>query len=184
MPAAAVEARFAFATGLCYPRAMRRLGGVVVMVVALVVPGVAHAVLTAQTLAGSWTGTWKNLRFKTARGTFTIVISAPDDNTIVIDASQADFGCGALTAPVTLVKGVDWSESVATGTFGTPPGPTLMLTYDDATRTLTGVGANCHGSWTAKGRVKKNLKKFKAVTITTLTDTTKAKSRVKAHKLP
>jgi hypothetical protein len=130
------------------------------VMVAALVPRAAGAFDT-QTLAGTWTGTWKNLKIKGVGGPFSVVITATDANTITVDASGADFGCGALAAPVTLLRGIDWTDTGASRTFGT-----ITLTYDDRTRKLVGTGSNCHGPWTAKGRVNKKLIKFKGRSVT------------------
>lgn len=152
----------------------------VLLVVALAAVVPAHAIaFEATTLAGTWTGTWKNLRFQGVGGPFTIIISAPDANTIVVDASGADFGCGGLATPVTLLKGVDWTDTGGTQTFGT-----IALTYDEPTRKLTGTGSNCHGTWTAKGKVKKSLLKLKGRSVTTLFGGGKAASKVRALRTP
>jgi hypothetical protein len=137
-------------------------------------PGAARA-FSSDTLAGTWSGTWKNLKFKGVGGPFTIVITAPDANTIVVDASGANFGCGALVAPVTLVKGVDWNDGGGTKAFDT-----ITLTYDEAKRTLTGTGGNCHGTWTARLKLKRSLKKGKGRSVTTLFGGGKAPSKVRA----
>ncbi|HYR95144.1 MAG TPA: hypothetical protein VEM57_00355 [Candidatus Binatus sp.] len=153
----------------------RRICATLLLSTAVLAPGAALA-FSSDTLAGTWSGTWKNLKFKGVGGPFTIVISAPDANTIVVDASGANFGCGALGAPVTLVKGVDWTDTGGTKTFDT-----ITLTYVEATRTLTGTGSNCHGTWTAKAKLKKTLKKLKGSTVTTLSGTSKkAPSKIRA----
>jgi len=116
----------------------------------------------SQTLAGTWAGTWKNKKFKGVGGPFTIVITATDANTITVDASGADFGCGTLPAPVALVKGTDWTDTGA----GPVTFSTITLTYDGTKRKLSGTGTNCHGTWTAKGRVNKAFTKFKGKSVT------------------
>lgn len=145
---------------------MRHAGPIAVgiLAAALLAAAASYAAFTAQTLAGTWTGTWKNLRFKTAKGPFSIVITAPDADTIVVDASNASFGCGALATPVILKKGVDWNDQGARGTFATDPGNSIALSYDDAHHKLTGKGTNCHGSWKLTGKVKG--KRFKGRSVT------------------
>lgn len=132
----------------------------------------------SQTLAGTWAGTWKNKRFKGVGGPFTIVITATDPNTITVDASGADFGCGTLGAPVSLVKDVDWTDAGA----GPATFSTITLTYDATKRKLTGTGSNCHGSWTAKGRVNKALTKFKGKSVTRVPGP--ARSIIRASRQP
>jgi hypothetical protein len=160
---------------------VRRALLVPVALAALLVPVVASA-FDASTLVGTWTGIWKNLKFKGVGGPFTIVITSPDADTIVIDASGANFGCGALATPVTLKKcpGVcdgsspGWDVNEAAGIFDT-----VVLAYDGAKRAVAGVGQNCHGPWIAAGKVNKKLKKFKGVSFTA-TSSGKAKSKIKA----
>jgi hypothetical protein len=146
------------------------------LIAALLAPAGAFA-FDASTLAGTWTGTWKNKKFKGVGGPFTIVITATDADTITVDASGADFGCGALTTPVTLVRGTDWTEAGGTKTFAT-----ITLSYDETTRKLAGTGSNCHGSWSAKGRVNKKRLKFKGKSVTLVPEP--APSVVRAKRTP
>jgi hypothetical protein len=131
-------------------------------VVAAVLLASSAQAFDAQTLAGAWAGTWKNKKFKGVGGPFSIVITATDANTITIDASGADFGCGPLGSPVTLVKGTDWTDAGA----GPTTFSTITLSYDGTTRKLVGTGSNCHGTWSAKGRVNKALTRFKGKSVT------------------
>ena len=158
---------------------MRRSFLAVVLLATVVAPSVA-ADFTSATLTGTWTGTWKNLRFANAKGPFTIVVTAPDANTITIDASQADFGCGTLASTVSLVNGTNLNAAGAQGTFTTGTS-NITLTYKNASHLLTGTGSNCHGTWTLRGKFTVKNKKFKGRTVT-VTSVGKAASIVRARR--
>jgi hypothetical protein len=162
---------------------VRRALLVPVALAALLVP-VATSAFDASTLVGTWTGVWKNLKFKGVGGPFTIVITSPDADTMVVDASGANFGCGSLATPVSLKKDAcpdpnncpvgEWTVDGAVGAFDT-----IALAYDGAKRKLVGLGSNCHGGWIFLGRVNKKLTKFKGKSVTATTSG-KAKSTIKA----
>ncbi len=157
---------------------MRMVRGLVAALLVLC-PAVALAKkpFTAQTLAGTWTGTWKEITFHVG-GPFTIVVSAPDAQTIHVDGSQADFGCGPLFQAVDLKQGVDWTDAGAAGTFGT-----ITLTFKNKNGKLTGAGSNCHGTtWKLRGQVTKN--KFKGRSVTKTFSGQSGVSTLKATRTP
>lgn len=143
-------------------------------------PGAAGAKkppFAAQTLAGTWTGTWKELTFHVG-GPFTVVVAAPDAQTITVDGSSADFGCGGLAAPVTLKQGVDWTDTGAMGTFAT-----ITLTFTQKNGKVKGSGSNCHGTtWTLHGKVKGN--KFTGRSVTRTFSGKSGVSTLKATRAP
>ncbi|HZP40780.1 MAG TPA: hypothetical protein VFD84_04615 [Candidatus Binatia bacterium] len=134
------------------------------LALALALAGTASAKkppFAATTLAGTWTGTWKEITFHVG-GPFTVVISAADADTITVDGTSADFGCGGLATPVVLKRGVDWTETGGTGTFDT-----ITLTFRQKNGKVKGTGSNCHGTtWKLKGRVRGNKFTGRSVTKT------------------
>lgn len=166
---------------------MHRLLLLAVVLGALVASASAAAPFTPSTLAGTWNGTWKNLRFGST-GPAKIVAKSLAGNTKLLftaDFGGNVFGCADPPAesakPLTKGAGANhWSA----GGFAIK-GPSkdfgaLTLTYNAASGALTGGGSNppCAAglSWTVAGKFAG--KKFTGKVNITLGDKSKAVSEI------
>ena len=114
---------------------------------------------TPQTLAGTWTGTWRNQTFGSS-GPASIAIKNPDPNSFTFTANFGGnvFGCSQpppTSGTVTQGEGPNhWNFYGFTIQITTPTGGTVSLTYIHSTGALTGNGTSgCNPglSWTING---------------------------------
>ena len=142
---------------------MRRLLVAVVPALALCVSASAAAPFSPSTLAGTWNGTWKNLRFGST-GPAKVVAKSLAGNTKLLftaDFGGNVFGCAdpPAEAATPLTKGAGANHWSAGGFQIKGPSKdfgTLTLTYNAGTGALSGGGSNpvCAPglSWTVAGK--------------------------------
>lgn len=96
---------------------VRWVAGVLAVAFWLSVPVQAAAPPTPADLVGTWTGSWKNLKFKST-GTINATITQPDANTIHIQYAVTGgvFACGDPNGTLVLVKGIDYTDTSVTVT--------------------------------------------------------------------
>jgi len=140
----------------------------------------AGAPLDPATLAGTWSGTWQNLKFGST-GTLSGTLAVPDANTITIVYSVTGnvFGCASVPpTTLTLVKGTDFSDKAVSFKRQDPVfGATTIKSRKKGQRLLGKGRGTCGGagpkSWsfaakldgtTLLGKMKINLGKGTAKT--------------------
>jgi len=119
-------------------------------------------------IVGTWTGTWKNLKFKST-GTITATISQPDANTIQIQYAVTGgvFGCGDPNGTLTLAKGTDYTDTSVSVTRQDAIFGAVMLASAKGNKIKGGGTMACGDgsrvpSWKVTAKYKKTKKATKA----------------------
>ena len=139
----------------------------VALLVASWLPAVAHGAVAPPTpadLVGTWTGTWKNLKFKST-GTINATIATPDANTLTIqfDVQGGVFGCSTPASnTLTLTKGTDFTDTSVNFMRTDPVFGDITVTSLPKGNKLTGGGTMACGdgsrvpSWKFTAKYKKS----------------------------
>ncbi len=125
---------------------------------------------TPADLVGTWSGTWKNLKFKST-GTIDATISQPDANTISIqyNVTGGVFACGNPTGTLTLVKGTDYTDTSVTITRQDAIFGAVTLASANGNKIKGGGTMACgDGSRVPSWKVTAKYKKTKKATKTTM----------------
>ena len=143
----------------------------------------ASAAFTPKTLAGAWTGTWKNQTFGSTGSAALKIAAAGDKLTFAFDLGGGVFGCtdpaGESTKPIRKGAGANaWSAKGFIIQGASKALGTVKIVYSDAKRSLVGTGSNppCRAglSWKIAGTFGKTT--FTGTVAIALPDGTKATS--------
>lgn len=143
----------------------------------------ATAAFTPKSLAGSWTGAWKNTTFGSTGPAALKIVAAGDKLTFSLDFGGSVFGCtdpaGESTRPIGKGTGANaWNAKGFTIRGASKALGTVKIVYDDAKRSLVGTGSNppCRAglSWKIAGTFA--AKTFIGTVAIALPDGTKATS--------
>jgi len=121
-------------------------------------------------LVGTWTGTWKNLKFKST-GTINATISQPDANTVQIQYAVTGgvFACGDPNGTLTLVKGTDYTDTSVSVSRVDPIFGTVTLASAKGNKVKGGGTMACgDGSRVPSWKVTAKYKKTKTATKATM----------------
>lgn len=122
-------------------------GLVAAVAVATTAASAAPAAFTPKTLAGAWTGSWKNQTFGSTGAAALTVAATGDRLTFSFDLGGGVFGCtdpaGESTKPIGKGAGANaWSAKGFTIQGASKALGTVKIVYDDAKRSLLGTGSN------------------------------------------
>ena len=141
---------------------------VLAVVLWLPAPVRAAAPPTPTDLVGTWTGTWKNLKFKST-GTINATISQPDANTVQIQYAVTGgvFACGDPNGTLTLVKGTDYTDTSVSVSRVDPIFGAVTLASAKGNKVKGGGTMACGDgsrvpSWKVTAKYKKTKKATKA----------------------
>lgn len=128
--------------------------------VALAAAGPAAAAFTPKTLAGTWSGAWKNTTFGSTGPAALKIGAAGDKLTFSLDLGGGVFGCtdpaGESTPAIGKGRGPNaWNAGGFSIKGASQALGTVSITYSDAKRSLSGSGTNppCRAglSWKVAG---------------------------------
>ena len=121
--------------------------GLVAAGVATSTAGAAGAAFTPKTLAGAWTGAWKNQTFGSTGPAALRIAAVGDKLTFAFDLGGGVFGCsdpaGESTKPIGKGAGANaWNAGGFTIQGASKALGTVKIVYSDTKRSLVGTGSN------------------------------------------